>query len=549
MALTITIEGKGVIANADATPDTAMAGSLWNEDGGGTDSFTSSTFLYGSKSFAGLYSNKLGYQYYDIGAANVLDFTASTGSEKDQFIFIWVMVRILGVVETIANKGLAIRIGTSLTDYREYIIAGSDDTNGWGGEWKCFVIDPNKPGSIADIGTFNVASVRYFGVYIDNTVLEAGDCIFIDQISVGKGLRIIGTSTTGWKDVVDYCIDYPNRAWGMFIEKEGIYFVQGKIYIGNTTQTANVSFKDSGRIIQWAKSEYYYSGGWVTSYPIDACGIEIQDAASYTTEFEDGILVGTDKGRAGSQFTGNSILNVSLDLYAGNNAGSTTKLYGTGFKDLTGTLIWGNDSNHLFYSGVINKCNQFNPIGAPILRNCTFAETDDTDAALLWNENIDIKDCNFIANTLGAAIEMPSVSGTPYNYDNLQFSGNTYDVYNSSGSTITIGKTNTSNPNTSEGSSVTFTQSISLTMTVKNESAQPIVGAYVYIDDNDESPYILNTTTNVDGVANTGYTGSTISGSVWRVRKYGYKAYKQLIDIGSSNISIPITLVTDPQQV
>jgi hypothetical protein len=548
MALTITIEGKGVIANADASPDTAMAGSLWNEDGGGTDSFTSSTFLYGSNSFAGLYSNKSGYQYYDIGAANVLDFTANTGSEKDQFIFIWVMVRILGVIETIANKGLSIRIGTSLTDYREYIIAGSDDTNGWGGEWKCFVIDPNKPGSINDAGTFNVASVRYFGVYINNTVLEAGDCIFIDQISVGKGLRITGTSTTGWKDVVDYCTDYPNRAWGMFTEKEGIYFVQGKIYIGNTTQTANVSFKDSGRIIQWAKSEYYYSGGWVTSYPIGACGIEIQDAASYTTEFEDGILVGTDKGRAGSQFTGNSILNVLLDLYGGNNAGSTTKLYGTGFKDLTGTLTWGNDSDHLFYSGIINRCNQFNPIGAPVLRNCTFAETNDTDAGLLWNENIDIKDCNFIANTLGAAIEMPSAAGTPYNYDNLQFSGNTYDVYNSSGSALTVGKTNTSNPNTSEGSSVTFTQSISLTMVVKNESAQAIVGAYAYIDDNNESPYILNTTTNGDGVAATGYTGSTISGSTWRVRKYGYKYYKQLVDIESSNISIPITLILDPQQ-
>ena len=548
MALTITIEGKGVIANADATPDTAMVGSLWNEDGSGTDSFTSSTFLYGSKSFAGLYSNKSGCQYYDIGAANVLDFTADTGAEKDQFVFIWVMVRILGVINTIANKGLAIRLGTSLTDYREYIIAGSDDTNGWGGEWKCFVIDPNKPGSIADTGTFDVASVRYFGVYIDNTVLEAGDCIFIDQISVGKGLRVTGTSTTGWKDVVDYCIDYPNRAWGMFTEKDGIYFAQGKMYIGDTTQAAITSFTDNGRIIQWAKSEYYYSGGWVTSYPISACGIEIQDHSDYTTTFQDGTAVGAAAGRSGSQFIGNSILNVSLDLYGGNNVGSLTKLYNTTLKDLTGTIVLGNDSDHLFYSGVINKCGQFNPIGAPVLRNCTFAETNNTDAALLWNENINIKDCNFIANTLGAAIEMPSVSGTPYNYDNLQFSGNTYDVYNSSGSAITVGKTNSANPSTSEGSSVTFTQSISLTMTVNNESGQPIVGAYAYIDDNDESPYILNTTTNADGVATTGYTGSTISGSVWRVRKYGYRAYKQLIDIESSNISVPIALVTDPQQ-
>lgn len=547
MALTITIEGKGVIANADASPDSAMAGSLWDEDGAGTDSFTSATFLYGSNSFAGLYSNKAGYQYYDIGAANVLDFDTS-GTEEDQFIYIWIMVRILGVIETIANKGLAIRIGTTLSDYREYIIAGSDDANGWGGEWKCFVIDPRKPGSVSDTGSFDVGSVRYFGAYIDNTVLEAGDCIFIDQIAVGKGLRITGTSTTGWEDVVDYCTDYPNRAWGMFTERGGIYFVQGKVYIGNTTQSGTVSFKDSGRIIQWAKSEYYYSGGWVTSYPIDSCGIEIQDAASYPTEFEDGILVGADNGRAGSQFIGNSILDVALDLYGGNNVASTTKLYATSFKDLTGIINMGNDVDHLFYNGAVESCGQFDPIGAPILRNINFVSTNNTDAALLWNEDINIKDCSFIANTLGAAIEMPSASGTPYDYDNLQFSGNTYDVYNSAGNAITVGKTNTSNPTTYSGSAVTFTGSISLTMTVKSEAGTPIENVYVYIDDNDESPYILNTTTNANGVASTGYTGTTVLGSRWRARLYGYKPYNQLIDIESSNISIPITLISDPQQ-
>ena len=95
---------------------------------------------------------------------------------------------------------------------------------------------------------------------------------------------------------------------------------------------------------------------------------------------------------------------------------------------------------------------------------------------------------------------------------------------------------------------MSFSTSIQLTMTVKDESASPIVGAFAYIDNNDESPYILNTTTNGVGVATVGYSGSSVNDSVWRVRKYGYKAYKQLIDIGSSNISIPITLVADPQQ-
>ena len=104
-------------------------------------------------------------------------------------------------------------------------------------------------------------------------------------------------------------------------------------------------------------------------------------------------------------------------------------------------------------------CSQFDPVGAPVIANCTFAETDNTNASLLWNENIDIVSCNFIANTLGAAIEMGDSVGSPYSYDALFFSGNTFDVLNSSGSAITINKNNLADPSTSEGSAVTFAAS------------------------------------------------------------------------------------------
>jgi len=83
---------------------------------------------------------------------------------------------------------------------------------------------------------------------------------------------------------------------------------------------------------------------------------------------------------------------------------------------------------------------------------------------------------------------------------------------------------------------------------VKDEAGDPIDGVFAYIDDNDETPYILNTTTNAQGIASTGYTGGAAAGSRWRARKYGFKPYKQLIDISSSDISIPVTLVVDPQQ-
>jgi hypothetical protein len=89
---------------------------------------------------------------------------------------------------------------------------------------------------------------------------------------------------------------------------------------------------------------------------------------------------------------------------------------------------------------------------------------------------------------------------------------------------------------------------ITLSMTVKGESGSPINGASAYIDDNDVSPFIMNTTTNASGIASVSYGGGPTSGARWRVRKYGFKNFKMLIDIGTADISLPVTLVADPQQ-
>jgi len=524
MALTINLEGKGIIANADASPDTAMTGSAWNEVGLGTDSFTTDTFLYGDTSFAGAYSNKNGYQYYDIGSANVLDFDTA-GTEEGQHIYMWIHCPTIGLLQTKANKGLTIRLGSDLTtDYREFLIAGSDDANGWNGGWKCFVIDPTKTGSVTDTGTFDVGAIRYFGVWIDTNAIAKGDNIFISQIAVCKGIRVTGTSTTGWKDVVDYCIDYPNRAWGVFQERDGIYYQFGKANIGSTAQAANVSFADSGRIIQFGISEYWNGTAWVTLADIDYSGIELQDHASYTTTFSDGVIVGTDNGRSGSVIIGNDNHNVSLDLYGGNNAASLTTCYGTIFKGLTGTLVMGNDSNHLFYGVTINKCHQFDPVGAPVIRNCTFSETIDTDAALLWNANINIQDSKFIANTLGAAFEYP-IQGT-YSQNGLTYSGNTYDILYSddaSSGILTINAID-SNPSTSEitnttGNSVSIVNSVDIDVYVKDEDNNAIPGARVGVyKTSDNTQLMLEESAVSTGLASESYNYTVDTDIYIRVR-------------------------------
>jgi hypothetical protein len=468
MALSISIEGTGVIADCDNISDNQ--GGTWFELGGGSIAQSTDVYFIRSASIGGKYAAKSGVHAIDKGSG-LYDFT-SGGAQEGELVYMWLAMTAPGTLDIKSNYGLCIRLSsgsstTATSNYVDFLIAGSDDANGWDGGWRCFVIDPTMTptrynGTISSI----LASVRSLGVWIDCSGSARADSIFINEIAIGKGLRVTGTSTTGWKDVVDYCTTYSTRGWGMWQQREGIYYSYGKTYIGDSTsQSANVSFEDQGRVIQFGTSEYWNGSSWVSSMPTDASGIVIEDISGYTTTFTDGVIVGSNNGRSGSLIQGNSLLNVELDLYGGANAGSLTALYGTTIKNVTGFINSGNDADHKFFGCSFLKSVQFNPIGAPQIRNCIFAETSDADAALLWNENINVQNCNFIANTNGAAIEMPSDVGTPYAYTALFFSGNTYDVLNSSGSAITINKNSQSDPSTYEGSSVSFSATFTFTVT------------------------------------------------------------------------------------
>ena len=553
MTLTIALEGKGIIANCDATTnDTGGTGTGdWTEQGGGTMSLTNDVYLYGNSSIAGKYASKSGLQQFDLGAGNELDFS-SGGSEEGQFIFIWVNLSTFGVLETLANEGLSFRVSSSspgTANYKDFLIAGSDGSNGWTGGWKLFVIDPTMTASFTN-GTCDLSSIRTMGIWIDTVSSVRAESLFIDQIAVAKGLRITGTSTTAWKDVVDYCTDYANRAWGMFQERDGIYYSFGKTYIGDATnQAADVSFSDSGKVIRYGTSQYYESGAWKSSFPVTASGIIIEDHTSYKTDFVDGVIVGTDNGRSGSMFIGNEDQNVLFDLYGGNNASSVTTLYGSNINNFKGLINSGDNSNHKFLGCSFISCSEFDPVGAPVIRNCVFAETSDVDAALLWNESIDIQNCKFIANTLGAAIEHPSAAGTPYTYTDLLFSGNTYDILNSSGSAIVITKEGSADPSTYEGTTVTFQASLTITITVKDENTDVIQNAQTAIYKISDRTQIMNEDTNSSGIATEPYVGSTPCEVEIRCRKssIGATKYKSFSTLGTltGDFDLLITLQKD----
>ena len=107
-------------------------------------------------------------------------------------------------------------------------------------------------------------------------------------------------------------------------------------------------------------------------------------------------------------------------------------------------------------------------------------------------------------------MEHPSSVGTPYGYTDMVFSGNTYDVNNTSGTAITINKSGTSNPSTYDTgqTSVTFTGSVPITVTVVNAAGTAITTAAVRIEEADGT-LVAQGDVNGSGVYSTTYGGST----------------------------------------
>jgi hypothetical protein len=128
VALSISIEGKGSIAVCDINAETWGKTGLISAPVDETE-----MYLQGTEAASTKASNKNGWLYFDIGSGNELDFSAS-GTEEDELVYVWFQVTTPGSLDTLANKGLAIQIGTTTTDFDYWTIYGSDGNgNGYTG--------------------------------------------------------------------------------------------------------------------------------------------------------------------------------------------------------------------------------------------------------------------------------------------------------------------------------------------------------------------------------------------------------------------------------
>lgn len=165
----------------------------------------------------------------------------------DNAFFIWWFFGAPNGIDTIANGGGAVCIGSSTADYKKWHVLGSD--NYVYGGWKCIPVDPDIAAD-ATLGTPS-ATLQYFG-FTANLVqaVTKGNPFAIDVIRHGRGtLQIIDGQAGAYGTFIDAAgADQATAArWGLCQLIDGTFVMQGHFLMG-TAATA-VDFRDSNRSI------------------------------------------------------------------------------------------------------------------------------------------------------------------------------------------------------------------------------------------------------------------------------------------------------------
>lgn len=481
-------------------------------------------------------SNCIGIELWGSGT-NDHTLTGSWDLSGTKHLRLWWMTTVLNELDTDANGGFQIGVSDGVnTGF--YKVSGSTT---YPGGWYNPVIDLSRAVDSGTKPTMTAVTSIILRWILTSNAKKVQSC-WIDHLSICDGLIAYGDDAGGYFDFDNIFTADNATTLGIGIIRKigGQYFLTGSIEPGDASGTASCKFKSKSQIAIFENRKVNSS----------LYGINVVDNGTGTTEF----ILGTKVGTAGIQ---GSVIRTETEAQSAkfyvdgftDTDVDNFKLYGSIFFD-GGAITFGKAAATTEVLGCsFESCDQV-ILKDAVTKDCFFINTSDVDAAILWNENVNIVDCSFIGNTTGAGIEHPSAIGTPYSYNGLVFSGNTYDVLNSSGSAITVNKTNGANPSTYEGSSVTFVGSVSVTVTVVDKNNNVLANMSVALYTADNNTEIINKDSNVSGIATENYSGSTPRNIYWRVRESPAVGNRYLANSGIGTIEstgFSVTVVMEPE--
>ena len=490
-----------------------------------------------------------GYAWHTHGSP--VNMTTS-GNER---VYIWVNSVGPG---TYAQEGWGVLIGDG-TNRRAYRVGGSDVVPFSVKGWYCLMLDtanlPTTYQQQAGAAEPDLTAITQFGFSIYNTVAPSGNAlnVFVDIVRYGSGLVVTSGATddvTLAQVAADDFSSATGKAYGIIRAMQtGVYGIQGDILWGDTAGSS-IDFKETDSVVVF--EDRVHGAGSNTKFKFSG-----QHSGSGTFRMELGVVVGSgddERGRSGVIFISANAANQPVDFDFSDSDIEDVFIYGCIFTNLrAGIIAFSSDAtngiSHHISGTTFSGCSQVD-IGVTVVRNCTFAATGDAAAALLWNASINIKNCIFIANTTGAGIEH-GTSGE-YDYNTLLFDGNTNDINNTSGDTVTINKLLGSDPSSYTGSLVLFVLSVTLLVTVETVGGVAIQDARVAIFRDSDGATLVNELTDASGEATEQYNygaGPDVPVTVV-VRKSSspgirYIPYELGTDIEADGLALTVPLVED----
>ena len=420
-------------------------------------------------------------------------------------------------------------------------VFGSDTYSGGFKKWAVFtgISEDENDGSPADLGDIIeigfVADVGGTTTRFDNFV--------VDAMEVGDGLTFQGTTTTDKMFLESVAQDLAT-AIGVLEDYNGEIFAQGSVEFSGTAMTSigeTLVFTDT------------LSGAY--TYQFDITGTVVMTNSSVKQSGAVDFNFDTS-GATAFTMNGGGVSGFNILTTASGQTMSGIVFQSGGTSTIANTIS----------SSSFNQCGEITVTG--LLDGCTIDKSPDA-ISVSTSALTKVVGNHFVSDGSNHAVELTAYAAS-ITWDNTASgyetgaTGSPVTPTSTGNETLYINMTSALDITISVAAGATvpsirvgagFTGSvnvvagaITLKMIVKDQDQNEISGAYAYIDDNNITPFILNTTTDVNGEASTSHSDGPVVGSTWRVRKYGYKPFIQTVDIGGSDITLPVTLITDPQQ-
>lgn len=435
-----------------------------------------------------------------------------------------------GSIGTFEQGGYRIVIGDSNDNVRAYYVGGSDTPGFFVRGWFCFMLNgDNLPTLFQQIsgGEPDISDITQVGVGFTTIAKATGNSpnCFYDVARVGTGITVAGDPNDpgSFSDIAAQD-ELTTNAWGIFRRIDtGVYGCQGRLTFGSESQSTE--FVEENTTL-------FFENNTVSDnfYKLQTIG------SSGETNI---VKFGTKIGEGESAIGTNGVTvqsGIPFDIEFG-DPDVEHQIYGSTIRGASNGIIFGNNPSNEIITTAFDRCGQVDTSSA-FVRRSTFSETSSPDAALLWNDSIDIANSNFNGNL--AAIEYPQ-SGT-YSHDDLIFAGNTHDINFSGSGDLIINATGTSNTSTfiitGPGLSVTVDNPVTLSFT----GLKPNTEVRIYDPETREE---LAGIENTSGTFSYQYNFSPEREIIYVIFNVEYQPIKLRLILPSVDTSLPIQQVFD----